>query len=253
MSPEDHFRKCVLSREATSGNPRIHRETPLQFPEMTQTHALGTNDRNVKECDLPESVAREGLSAPMKAQVVELLRERALVSDDAGFQLASGEISRDYIDGKHALSRPRDLQMVAREILAWVPAPFDAVGGLTMGADRLAGAVVDLAGQTNPDVEFFSVRKQAKKYGRHLLIEGCHLDVGTRVLLVDDVVTTGGSILKALEAIQDTGAVVVAAVTLIDRGDNAEGKFANLNIPYSALVTYRDLGIEPVGRRPVLA
>ncbi|MBV8559978.1 MAG: orotate phosphoribosyltransferase, partial [Acidimicrobiia bacterium] len=70
---------------------------------------------------------------------------------------------------------------------------------------------------------------------------------GWRVLLVDDVVTTGGSIQKAHDAIVALGATVVAAATLVDRGDVAARYFRDRDIPYSRVVTYRDLGIEPVG------
>ena len=159
-------------------------------------------------------------------------------------KLASGELSRDFIDGKRAFSNGADLQFACEEILRQVDGiEFDAVGGLTMGADPLAHVIAVLSGR-----EWFVVRKEPKGRGTNKLIEGCEVGPATRVLLVDDVVTTGGSIQKALAAIEAEGATVVAAATLMDRGEMAARFFAARGVPYAALVTYKDLGIEPVGR-----
>ena len=163
---------------------------------------------------------------------------------DEPVKLASGELSRDFIDGKRAFSKGADLQFACAEILREVGGiEFDAVGGLTMGADPLAHVIAVLA-----DCEWFVVRKEPKGRGTNKLVEGCAVARGTRVLLVDDVVTTGGSIQKALAAIEAEDAAVVAAATLVDRGETAAQFFAARGIPYTALVTYKDLGIEPVGR-----
>ena len=91
------------------------------------------------------------------------------------------------------------------------------------------------------------MRKEPKGRGTNKLVEGAKVGPGNRVLLVDDIVTTGGSIQKAHDAITGLGAIVVAAATLVDRGDVAGNYFREREIPYSPVVTYRDLGIEPVG------
>lgn len=119
---------------------------------------------------------------------------------------------------------------------------FDAVGGLTMGAGQFAH---DTAMVANRD--WFVVRKEPKGRGTNRRIEGAELGPTVRVLLVDDVVTTGGSIKQAYAEIKQTGARIVAAVTLVDRGDVASNWFAEVGVPYMALLTYRDLDIEPVG------
>jgi orotate phosphoribosyltransferase len=91
------------------------------------------------------------------------------------------------------------------------------------------------------------VRKQPKGRGTNRVVEGATLAPGTRVLLVDDIVTTGGSIQQAHERVIDTGAEVVAAVTLVDRSDIAAAYFERHGVPYLPVFTYHDLGIVPVG------
>jgi orotate phosphoribosyltransferase len=95
--------------------------------------------------------------------------------------------------------------------------------------------------------EWFVVRKERKGRGTNQLIEGASVGRGTRVLLVDDVVSTGGSIQQAFHALEEVGATVVAAVTLVDRGKVAGRFFEALDVPYFPLLTYEDLGIPPVG------
>jgi len=166
-------------------------------------------------------------------------------------RLASGAFSREFIDGKAALSRGLDLETACRALLELKEIrdlEWDAVGGLTLGADKLAHVLAVLARR-----EWFVVRKEPKNRGTNKLVEGAKLGVGSRVLLVDDVVTTGGSIQQAYRAISDLGATVVAAVTLVDRGEVACGFFQAAGIPYVALVTYRDLDIDPVGGELVRA
>lgn len=179
----------------------------------------------------------------LRAQVVGIVRERGLLRLSEPVLLASGQASRDFVDGKAALSRGGDLETACRAVLEAVgDVAFDAVGGLTMGADHLAHGVAMLSGS-----EWFVVRKEPKGRGTDKLVEGAKVGAGTRVLLVDDAVTTGGSIQRAHDVLVALGATVAAAVTLVDRGEVAAPYFLDRAIPYAALVTYRDLGIEPVG------
>ncbi|HEX2272399.1 MAG TPA: orotate phosphoribosyltransferase [Acidimicrobiales bacterium] len=183
--------------------------------------------------------------ARLRAEVVAVLRERGWVRRAEPFQLSSGDWSHDYVDGKRALAGGAELRLAAEAVVAQAAAAdagFDAVGGLTMGADPLAHAVAVVSG-----ARWFSVRKESKQHGRGRLVEGAELGPGTSVLLVEDVVTTGRSMLQALDAVEPTGATVVLAVALLDRGETAGPAVRARGVPYAPLATYRDLGIEPVG------
>lgn len=187
-----------------------------------------------------------GSDSNAREQLLEIVRREGYIRLDEAVQLRSGEWSRDFIDGKRALSRGAHLRLACQELVGMLAErgiDFDAVGGLTLGADHFAHGTAIVA-----DKEWFVVRKQPKGRGTNQLVEGTTLGEGVRVLLVDDVVSTGGSIKQAWQSIEDTGAQIVAAVTLVDRGDVAAEFFAGVGVPYLPLFTYDDLGIEPLGR-----
>ena len=172
-------------------------------------------------------------------------RTGAHIRTDEPMTLASGYLSRDFIDGKLAVSEPEDLALVGEAMVAAAreaDVRFDAVGGLVLGAVPYTFAVAQAAG-----CRWFLVRKEPKGRGTNRYIEGARLTPGTPVMLVDDVVTTGGSIQQAYQHLVDEGVDVVFASTLVDRSDVAADFFARHRVPYAPLLTYRDLGIEPVG------
>jgi len=180
-------------------------------------------------------------------RLIEVVKHKGHLVLDPPVQLASGDWSRHFLDAKRALADWGDVALAGTVITEAVAAQgieFDAVGGLTMGADVLAHGVAATIG---PGGKWFSVRKQRKDRGTQRRIEGTQLEPGQRVLLVDDVVTRGDSILDALNAIRETGAEVVCAVALIERGEFGKEKFRAENIPFLSVMTYRDLGIPAVG------
>ena len=184
-------------------------------------------------------------AATLRREVVTVIRERGWVRRAEAFRLSSGDWSHDYVDGKRALAGGAELRLAGEAVVAQAAAlgvEFEAVGGLTMGADPLAHAVAVVSG-----ARWFAVRKESKQHGRGQLIEGAELAPGTSVLLVEDVVTTGRSMLQALDAIEASGARAVLAVTLLDRGDTAGTAVGARGVRYAPLATYRDLGIDPVG------
>ena len=181
----------------------------------------------------------------LRDAAIRLMAERGLERRDEPFTLASGHVSHDYIDAKYAVDSGERLTLVSRavvELVAGEGHEFSAVGGLTMGADALAHGISMVSG-----CRWFSVRKQQKQRGRDQWVEGTRLSEDDRVLLVDDIVTMGGSIRTAYERLTATGAGVVCATTMVDRGETGRRIFAELGVAYHPLMTYRDLGIEPVG------
>ena len=166
------------------------------------------------------------------------LREHALVLGEV--TLTSGAVAQYYVDAKRAILRPAGFAALA-ELLAGYARDWEAsaVGGLTLGAD--APACAALAG--GADVSAFFVRKEAKAHGLQRRIEGPPLQPGERCLIVEDVVTKGGSAVQAIEAVRDAGHEVCGVVTIVDRlaGGGDAIRRAARGAPYAALVTIDEL------------
>ncbi len=161
------------------------------------------------------------------------------------FTLSAGGTSYDYVDLRRAVARGADLRVAARALAAALSGQgvsFDAIGGMTMGADPVAHAVAMLT-----DCSWYSVRKAVKDHGRQQRIEGARIGPGVRVVVLEDTVSTGKSLFEAYEVVRESGADVAAACTLLDRGDFLAPRFGELGVAYVAVLTYRDLGIEPLG------
>jgi orotate phosphoribosyltransferase len=182
--------------------------------------------------------------ADLRREVAALVRSRGHERREEPFRLTSGQLSHDYVDGKYSIDRGDNLKLVSEAVVEAarrLGVEFTAAGGLTMGADALAHGVALVAG-----CRWFSVRKEPKPRGLEQWVEGARLSSGDTALLLEDVVTTGGSVMRAYDRVVATGAEVVAVVAMVDRGDAAARLFAQRGMPYAALVTYRDLGISPV-------
>ena len=166
------------------------------------------------------------------------LREHALVIGTV--QLTSGATAEYYVDAKRAVLRPAGFRALA-ELVAERAGEWGATaaGGLTMGAD--APACAALAG--GADVRAFFVRKQTKAHGLQRRIEGPPLSPGERCLIVEDVVTTGGSTLEAIEAVRSAGHEIAGVVTIVDRlaGGAERIRTAIAGAPYEALATIDDV------------
>ena len=166
------------------------------------------------------------------------LRRHALVIGEV--TLTSGATAQYYVDAKRAILRPAGFAALA-ELLAAFARQWEAtaVGGLTMGAD--APACAALAG--GADVKAFFVRKETKAHGLQRRIEGPPLEQGERCLIVEDVVTTGGSTVQAIEAVRAEGHDVCGVVAILDRlaGGAAAIARAADGAPYEALATIDDV------------
>jgi orotate phosphoribosyltransferase len=169
-----------------------------------------------------------------RERLIDELRTHALVIGEV--VLTSGQVAQYYVDAKRAVLRPAGFAAVAARARDW---RATAVGGLTMGAD--APACAALAG--GADVKAFFVRKETKQHGLQRRIEGPALEPGDRCLIVEDVVTTGGSTLQAIEAVQDAGHEIAGVVTILDRlaGGADRIREATNGAPYEPLATIDDI------------
>ncbi len=185
-----------------------------------------------------------------RGRLIALLTRDALRTGE--FTLASGRKSHFYVDGRKVTLSAEGACLVASGVLEVLAdrLDVDAVGGLTMGADPIVGATLALAGSRGlTDLRGFLVRKEAKGHGTGRLIEG-PLEPGMTVAIVDDVATTGGSSLKAVEAVEAIGARVSCVIAMLDRLEGAGPLFAGRGIDFHALVSIRDLGVEPLAPEP---
>jgi orotate phosphoribosyltransferase len=172
-----------------------------------------------------------------RERLVEELRSHAVVVGEV--RLTSGATAQYYVDAKRAILRPPGFaalaELVAERARAW---GATAVGGLTMGAD--APACAALAG--GADVKAFFVRKDSKPHGLQRRIEGPLLDAQDRCLIVEDVVTTGGSTIQAIDAVREAGHEIVGVVAILDRlAGGAERIRGAVAAPYEPLCTIDDV------------
>lgn len=161
-----------------------------------------------------------------REQLRQLLKKESLMFGD--FTLASGKKSPFYFDSKRTTLLPEGAWLTARQVLAIVrerEIRADAIGGLTLGADPIVCPVAALSHVDGPALRAFIVRKEAKEHGTGRRIEGV-LAPASRVIIVDDVVTTAGSTMKAIEAAEEAGHKVVAVICLVDREEGGAAKLA---------------------------
>lgn len=157
------------------------------------------------------------------------------------FTLTSGRKSDYYIDGKQTTLRSRGAYLVAQLILDELKnTGAEAVGGPTLGADPVIGAVVALAALERVPLIGFIVRKEAKGHGTQRLIEG-PLQPGMRVAVFDDTVTTGGSLKHAIDQVEAAQCTVVKTLAIVDRQEGARQNFVLWGYPFHALFTIDEL------------
>lgn len=176
-----------------------------------------------------------------RAALLQLLRDRSLRRGD--FVLASGARSSYYIDARLTTMSGAGQLLIGRLGLAamdergWRP---DAVGGLTLGADPVAYAIAHAAAAAQRSLDAFTVRKEAKGHGTGRLIEG-NLGEGNAVVLVEDVITTGGSALKAKQAVEAAGATVIGVLAVVDREQGGREKIQDAGCDVATLATASEL------------
>jgi orotate phosphoribosyltransferase len=186
-------------------------------------------------------------SPKLKEQLLGILRTKSVCRGQ--FTLASGAQSDLYIDAKQTTHDPAGAILVGR--VGWevvkraakdLEVRVDAVGGLTMGADPIALSIAITALQENPSskVQTFVVRKSPKAHGRQKLIEG-NFSTGNSVAIVEDVLTTGGSTLQAIDAVESAGGKVAFVVALVDREEGGRENIEKRGYRVLPIFTRADL------------
>ena len=169
-----------------------------------------------------------------------LVRELAVVTGRV--TLASGKEADYYVDLRRITLQAQAAPLVGRVMLDLVADwEFDAVGGLTMGADPVAVAMLHASAARGGALDAFVVRKQGKAHGLQRRIEGPDV-VGRRVLAVEDTSTTGGSVLTAVEALREAGADVVGVAVIVDRDTGAREAVEAVGLPYRHALGLAELG-----------
>lgn len=174
----------------------------------------------------------------MKELVEHLLRHSVRTGD---FVLKSGRRSVWFIDAKQTTCRPDGMLLVADAALAALPDEVTAIGGLTMGADAVAFGVAAVAASRGRMLRSFSVRKEIKDHGGGGRIAGA-LEPGDRVVIVEDAVTRGVSMLEAADVVEDAGAHVVLLLPVVDRGGTVAAMAKERGLAFHPLVTAPELG-----------
>src|SRR5580698_8194205 len=162
------------------------------------------------------------------------------------FTLKSGKKSTWFIDSKQTVCRPEAMVLVADALLSVIPESATAIGGLTMGADPVAFVTAGVGATKGRLLKAFSVRKEVKDHGGGGRIAGA-LDAGDKVVVTEDTVTRGTSLLEAAHAVQEAGAEVVLLVAVVDRGGTAEAMAAAEGLRFVAVLTAPDLGFDYEG------
>jgi orotate phosphoribosyltransferase len=179
-----------------------------------------------------------------RGRLIDYIASEAVFHGD--FTLTSGKKATYYIDLRKVSLDHRVAPLIGEvmtDIIDTIP-EVDAVGGLTMGADPIAAAVLHQGAARGRGYDAFVVRKEPKDHGRGKQVEGPDL-AGKRVVVLEDTSTTGGSPLKAAEALEKVGAIVVGVAVVVDRSTGARQVIEAAGYPYFAAIDLADLGLEP--------
>jgi orotate phosphoribosyltransferase len=182
-----------------------------------------------------------GAAMTARDQLIEQISTLAVVRGKV--TLASGREADYYIDLRRVTLDGVAAPLVG-EVMTELAAEleFDAVGGLTLGADPVAVAMLHHAAHTGGRLDAFVVRKEAKAHGLQRRIEGTEI-AGRKVLVVEDTSTTGGSVMTAVDAVREAGAEVVGVAVIVDRDTGAKEKIEACGVPYLYAVGLADLGL----------
>ncbi|PJJ65450.1 orotate phosphoribosyltransferase [Compostimonas suwonensis] len=177
-----------------------------------------------------------------RSQLIDYIASEAVFHGD--FTLTSGTKATYYVDLRKVSLDHRVAPLIGRvmlDLIADIP-DVSAVGGMTMGADPIAAAILHQGAAAGKAYDAFVVRKEPKDHGRGKQVEGPEL-AGKRVIVLEDTSTTGGSPLKAIEALEKVGAIVAAVAVVVDRNTEARAAIEGAGYPYFYAIGLEDLGL----------
>jgi orotate phosphoribosyltransferase len=190
------------------------------------------------------------MAMDIRSRLIDIVRERSFqYSEEPTFRLTSGAVSNFYFNMKKTTQSPDGMYLIARLVFEKVKelgVRPKALGGLTMGADPIAYAVAFYSYTVEEPMRAFAIRKEPKGHGLKLPIEG-DVEPGDHVVIIDDVVTTGGSTIKAITVAKEFGLIIDAVIVLLDRCEqNGRQNIEALGYPVHSLLTVNDF-IPPKG------
>ena len=176
----------------------------------------------------------------LRSRLKEILQEKSILRGD--FTLASGKKSDYYIDARLTTLDAEGVNLIGKIILEEInkDSSIVAVGGPTMGADPIVGSVLAISQEHNSPLQGFLVRKQEKGHGTGKMVEG-NLNAGDKAVMVEDVVTTGGSVIKAINAVREAGAEVNKLFVIVDREEGAQSKFNEMGVELFSIFKISEL------------
>jgi orotate phosphoribosyltransferase len=184
----------------------------------------------------------------VRSQLLALFCRGAYQEGD--FALSSGQRSSYYINGKLVTLHPQGALMVGRLLLEELPPEVQGVAGLTLGADPMVTAVSLVGTYQNRPLFPLIVRKEAKGHGTQAYIEGVPLPIGTTIAVLEDVVTTGQSALKAVDRLQAAGYTVSQILALVDRQQGGAELYQEKGLSFAALFTIKDIQAHWASQNP---
>ncbi|MBW4556016.1 MAG: orotate phosphoribosyltransferase [Trichormus sp. ATA11-4-KO1] len=164
-----------------------------------------------------------------------------LAYQEGDFVLSSGQSSSYYINGKQVTLHPQGALAIGRILLSLLPTDTQAVAGLTLGADPIVTAVSVVSAYENRPIPALIIRKEAKGHGTKAYIEGPNLPEGAKITVLEDVVTTGRSAMKAVERLRDAGYTVGSIISLVDRLQGGAEFYQSVGLNFQAVFTIADI------------
>src|SRR5919199_3475853 len=164
-----------------------------------------------------------------------------LAYKEGDFVLSSGQHSSYYINGKQVTLNPQGALAIGRLLLSLLPLDTDAVAALTRGADPIVSAVSVVSALENRPIPALIIRKEAKGHGTMAYIEGPSLPAGAKVVVLEDVVTTGQSAMKAVERLREAGYSVDRVIALVDRQQGGAELYQESGLDFQAVFSIKDI------------